>query len=60
MFGQAVGVLHALRESGRRIPEDVSVIRYDDLPFADFLEPSLTTVAMRHRRPPLGPPALIA
>lgn len=46
MFSQAVGVVHALRESGRRIPEDVSVISYDDLPFADFLEPPLTTVAM--------------
>ncbi|MGP4021402.1 LacI family DNA-binding transcriptional regulator [Saccharopolyspora sp. 5N708] len=46
MFSQAVGVVHAIRQSGRRIPEDVSVISYDDLPFADYLEPPLTTVAM--------------
>jgi LacI family transcriptional regulator len=46
MFSQAVGVMHAIRKSGRRIPDDVSVISYDDLPFADYLEPPLSTVAM--------------
>jgi DNA-binding LacI/PurR family transcriptional regulator len=45
-LGQAVGALHAIRAGGLRIPEDVSVVSYDDLPLADYLEPPLTTVAM--------------
>lgn len=42
----AIGVLHALREHGLRIPEDVSVVSYDDDPHARFTAPPLTTVAM--------------
>ena len=40
----AIGVISALRESGRRIPEDISVIGFDDLRFSAFLTPPLTTV----------------
>jgi DNA-binding LacI/PurR family transcriptional regulator len=40
----AVGVLKALVENGRRVPEDVSVVGYDDTPESAFLLPSLTTV----------------
>jgi DNA-binding LacI/PurR family transcriptional regulator len=40
----AIGVMSALRESGYRIPEDVSVIGFDDLKLAAFLTPPLTTV----------------
>ncbi|MEQ4209434.1 LacI family DNA-binding transcriptional regulator [Actinopolymorpha sp. B9G3] len=40
----ATGVLHALREAGRRVPEDVSVVGYDDIPVAAELTPTLTTV----------------
>jgi LacI family transcriptional regulator len=40
----AVGVLRALREAGLRVPEDVSVIGYDDIPIARFLSPLLTTI----------------
>lgn len=40
----AVGVLRALQEHGLRIPEDVAVIGFDDLGFASFLNPPLTTV----------------
>ncbi|MFD9499407.1 substrate-binding domain-containing protein [Streptomyces sp. NPDC060035] len=40
----ALGVLRALHEAGRRVPEDVSVIGYDDIPEAPYLEPPLTTV----------------
>lgn len=43
---QAVGALHALRSSGRRVPEDVSLLSYDDLPFAAYLDPPLTAIAM--------------
>ena len=45
-LGQAVGALHTIRARGLRIPEDVSVVSYDDLPLADYLDPPLTTVAM--------------
>ncbi|MFE2020945.1 LacI family DNA-binding transcriptional regulator [Streptomyces sp. NPDC059499] len=40
----ALGVLRALHEAGRRVPEDVSVIGYDDIPEAAYLIPPLTTV----------------
>ena len=40
----ALGVLLALHEAGRRVPEDVSVIGYDDIPEAAFFTPPLTTV----------------
>lgn len=40
----AVGVLRALREAGVRVPEDVSVAGYDDIPLAADLVPGLTTV----------------
>ena len=40
----AVGVFAALREAGLRIPDDVSVVGYDDIPFAADLAPGLTTV----------------
>ncbi|MFD3450967.1 LacI family DNA-binding transcriptional regulator [Streptomyces sp. NPDC058691] len=40
----ALGVCAALRERGLRIPEDVSVAGYDDLPFSADASPALTTV----------------
>jgi DNA-binding LacI/PurR family transcriptional regulator len=45
-LSQAVGVVHAIHERGLRIPEDISVVAYDDLPLAEFLVPPLDTVAM--------------
>lgn len=45
-YVQAVGVLKALADAGLRVPEDVSVVSFDDAPQADFLTPPLTTVAM--------------
>ncbi|MFJ9154909.1 LacI family DNA-binding transcriptional regulator [Streptomyces sp. NPDC102270] len=42
----ALGVLRALHHVGRRVPEDVSVIGFDDAPHSAFLTPSLSTVRM--------------
>jgi DNA-binding LacI/PurR family transcriptional regulator len=40
----ALGVLAAFREAGVRVPEDVSLIGFDDIPEAAFFPPPLTTV----------------
>ncbi|MGN6325325.1 LacI family DNA-binding transcriptional regulator [Pseudolysinimonas sp.] len=40
----AIGVMAALADSGRRVPDDISVTGFDDLPEAAFLRPALTTV----------------
>ncbi|MFO7321692.1 MAG: LacI family DNA-binding transcriptional regulator [Chloroflexota bacterium] len=40
----ALGAMRALRESGLRIPEDVSVVGFDNLPDSPYFEPPLTTV----------------
>ena len=40
----AVGAMRWLRRNGRRVPQDVSVLGFDDLPYASFVEPALTTV----------------
>ncbi|MCM4077505.1 substrate-binding domain-containing protein [Paractinoplanes hotanensis] len=40
----ALGVMRAMTEHGRRIPEDVSVVGFDDVPEAGYINPALTTV----------------
>jgi LacI family transcriptional regulator len=44
----AVGAYDALKERGLRIPEDVSVVGYDDREIAQFMRPPLTTVVLPH------------
>jgi LacI family xylobiose transport system transcriptional regulator len=41
---QALGVLEAARVNGLRIPHDLSVVGYDDVPLAQWTSPALTTV----------------
>ncbi|MFL5761116.1 MAG: LacI family DNA-binding transcriptional regulator [Thermomicrobiales bacterium] len=40
----ALGAMTAIRARGLRVPEDISIIGYDDIPVASFLDPPLTTV----------------
>jgi len=42
----AMGLLHAAHEQGLRVPEQLSVTGFDDIPAAEFAVPSLTTVRM--------------
>ena len=41
----ALGAMRALHLAGRRVPQDVSVVGYDDIPFARFSSPALSTIA---------------
>lgn len=47
---QALGVYQAARELGLEIPRDLSVVGYDDLPIAQWVSPTLTTVHQPLRR----------
>ncbi|MCG9649162.1 substrate-binding domain-containing protein [Vibrio brasiliensis] len=40
----AMGVINAANEKGIRIPQDLSIIGYDDIHIAKFMSPSLTTI----------------
>ncbi|MFF7276177.1 substrate-binding domain-containing protein [Streptomyces griseorubiginosus] len=40
----ALGLLRALQQAGRRVPEDISVVGFDDMPETEYFGPSLTTV----------------
>ena len=40
----AIGAIRALREAGLGVPEDVSVIGFDDIPAAAYNYPALTTI----------------
>jgi LacI family transcriptional regulator len=40
----AMGAIHALREAGMQVPDDVSVVGFDDIQSAAYQNPGLTTV----------------
>ena len=40
----AVGAIRALREAGLIVPQDISVIGYDDIPLVSYIDPPLTTI----------------
>jgi DNA-binding LacI/PurR family transcriptional regulator len=41
----AIGLLKAAREAGLSIPQDLAVVGFDDIPFASYVQPSLTTIS---------------
>jgi DNA-binding LacI/PurR family transcriptional regulator len=45
----ALGAMHTAHAAGLRIPEDLSVVGFDDIDLAPYLEPPLTTVAQPKR-----------
>lgn len=45
----AIGALRALHDAGKRVPEDVSIVGFDDLAAARMAEPAITTVAQDTR-----------
>ena len=45
----ALGAMKALQEMGYRIPEDVSIVGFDDLPFSEISWPSLTTLRVPNK-----------
>ncbi len=46
----ALGVLQSAASRGLRVPEDLSVTGYNDMPFVDMVRPPLTTVRVPYRR----------
>jgi DNA-binding LacI/PurR family transcriptional regulator len=46
----AIGAIRALVESGRRVPDDVAVVGFDDIPIAAYVNPPLTTVMQDTKR----------
>ena len=46
----SLGCIHALGEAGIRVPEDVSVVGFDDIPEAEHFAPPLTTMRQDFRR----------
>ena len=45
----AIGAMRALYQKGYRIPEDVSIIGFDDVPMCDMMVPPLSTMKVRKR-----------
>lgn len=45
----AFGAMAALRDAGRSIPNDVSMVGFDDIPLAAFMDPPLTTIRLPAR-----------
>jgi len=43
----AFGSMQAIKEKGLRIPEDIGLVGYDDIPFSSLISPSLTTIRLK-------------
>ena len=46
----AIGAIDAARKAGVRVPEDISMVGFDDIPLASWISPPLTTVSQPLRR----------
>jgi LacI family transcriptional regulator len=46
----AFGAIKAMREQGINIPQDVSIIGFDDMPFCEMIDPPLTTLRVYKQR----------
>jgi len=53
--GSAIGAIRAIQDCGLKVPADISVVGADDIKFAEFVSPRLTTI-----RKPLKPMGAIA
>lgn len=42
----AMGAILAIKEAGLRIPKDIAVVGFDDIPLAEFYDPPLTTIRL--------------
>lgn len=42
----AIGILHRAYDGGLRVPDDLSVVGFDDIVFAEYTQPALTTVSV--------------
>ena len=45
----AIGALHAIHAAGLRVPDDLSLVGFDDIPLSRYITPSLTSVRMSAR-----------
>ena len=45
----AIGAIKAFRRAGRRVPDDVAIVGFDNVPLSEVFEPSLTTIAQPMR-----------
>jgi len=52
----AIGLLHAARQVGLLVPEELAVVGFDDIPFAAYFRPPLTTIAQP--KPQMGRQAM--
>ncbi len=43
----AFGSMQAIKEKGLRIPEDIGLVGYDDIPFSSLMNPALTTIKLK-------------
>jgi len=43
----AFGAMQAIREKGLKIPEDIGLVGYDDIPFCSLMDPALTTIRLK-------------
>jgi LacI family transcriptional regulator len=43
----AFGAIQAIKEKGLRIPQDIGLVGYDDIPFSSLISPALTTIRLK-------------